>query len=417
MTLINKATRLFLIGSLISSIFGGILCYIFLKHILNKEATEQLLAEKNKVEKYVKIDGTVPENIFSLSDSIWSKSVVVATPLQIRDTTLYNMQEHHELDYREMSFCVNTQTGLIQIHIRKALYESEDLTEALLIAFAALIVLLISMLFLMNYVLSRTIWKPFYETLNLVNTFKINQAEPISFNKTQITEFTTLQTYLLNLTNQVRRDYQNLKTFTENASHELQTPLAVIGSNLELLIQDKNLTESQLQQINSLIESIGKLSKLNQTLLLLTKIENRQFADLQEIDISATLIQKLNLLDAWIQHKSIEVVLAIKPAIYLQINKYLLDVLLNNIIGNAIKYNLSEGKLLVELTSSYLLLKNTGHPLSLTTEQLFERFQKDSAASDSLGLGLAIVKQICDTYQFQVSYSYLDNWHTLKVSF
>lgn len=417
MTLINKATRLFLLGSLISSVFGGIFCYLFLKNILSKEATEQLLSEKNKVEKYVKAHKKVPEYIFSLSDSLWSQPVKFYTPQQITDSSLYNSQEHERFEYRKISFCVETSNGYFQIHIRKALYESEDLTEALLVAFAALIVLLVSMLFLINYVLSRTIWKPFYETLSFLSSFKVSQIEPISFNKTEITEFETLQTYLLNLTNQVRRDYQNLKTFTENASHEIQTPLAVIGSNLELLIQDKNLTESQLQQINSLIESLGKLSKLNQTLLLLTKIENRQFVDLQKIDISATLIQKLNLLDVWIQHKSIKVELDIKPAIYLQINKYLLDVLLNNIIGNAIKYNLSRGKLIVELTSKFLLIKNTGNSLSLPSEQLFERFQKDNSSSDSLGLGLAIVKQICDTYQFTVSYSYIDNWHTLEISF
>jgi signal transduction histidine kinase len=103
--------------------------------------------------------------------------------------------------------------------------------------------------------------------------------------------------------------------------------------------------------------------------------------------------------------------------ISIQINEYLLDVLLNNLLGNAIKYNLIGGKFHVELNERNLIIKNTGNALTMPTEQLFERFQKDSSASDSLGLGLALVKQICDTYGFQISYIYENQWHSLSIVF
>lgn len=417
MKLINKATRSFLIACLIASIAGGVLCYVILKKILEEEDTERLYIQKTKFEDFVKTNGKLPENDLPFLDRFWVYPIKNYLPVELKDTVLRTNSPQRSLELRQIAFCVKTDKGYYQIKIRKALYESEDLIEALLAAFAGLMVLLVGMLFFANYRLSRSIWKPFYQTLDLLQTFKITQKESLAFEKSDISEFQTLQKNLFLLTEQVRREYQSLKSFTENASHEFQTPLAVIGSNLELLLQDNNLTESQMQQIGSLIESLGKLSKLNQTLLLLTKIENRQFETAKSINLSEAIFEKLNLLDVWIQHKNLVVENHISPNISIQINEYLLDVLLNNLLGNAIKYNLIGGKLYVELNEHNLIIKNTGNSLIMPTEQLFERFQKDSSASDSLGLGLALVKQICDTYGFQISYIYENGWHILRVGF
>jgi signal transduction histidine kinase len=418
MKLINKATRSFLIACLIASIAGGVLCYVILKKILEEEDTERLYIQKTKFEDFVKTNGKLPENDLPFLDRFWIYPIKNHLPVELKDTVLQTSPHRHGgLEIRQIAFCVKTADGYYQIKIRKALYESEDLIEALLAAFAGLMVLLVAMLFFANYRLSRSIWKPFYQTLDLLQTFKITQKESIIFEKSDISEFQTLQKNLFSLTEQVRREYQSLKSFTENASHEFQTQLAVIGSNLELLLQDNNLTESQMQQIGSLIESLGKLSKLNQTLLLLTKIENRQFEAARNLNLSEAIFEKLNLLDVWIQHKNLVVENHISPNISIQINEYLLDVLLNNLLGNAIKYNLIGGELDIELKERNLIIKNTGNPLIMPTEQLFERFQKDSSTSDSLGLGLALVKQICDTYGFRINYIYENGWHILSVVF
>lgn len=417
MTLINKATRSFLIACLIASIAGGVLCYVILKKILEEEDTERLYIQKTKFEDFVKTNGKLPENDLPFLDRFWVYPIKELVPVELKDTVLRTSSPQRELELRQIAFCVKTSDGYYQIKIRKALYESEDLIEALLAAFAGLIILLVGMLFFANYRLSRSIWKPFYQTLDLLQTFKITQKEALVFEKSNILEFQTLQKNLFSLTEQVRREYQSLKSFTENASHEFQTPLAVIGSNLELLLQDNNLTESQIQQIASLIESLGKLSKLNQTLLLLTKIENRQFEIAKSINLSEAIFEKLTLLDVWIQHKNLVLENHILPNISIQINEYLLDVLLNNLLGNAIKYNLIGGKLYVELNERNLIIKNTGNSLTMPAEQLFKRFQKDSSASDSLGLGLALVKQICDTYGFQISYVFENGWHNLIIFF
>lgn len=417
MTLINKATRSFLIACLIASVVGGVFCYIILKEILEEEDTERLYIQKSKIENFVHNFDKLPENDFPILDRFWIYPINAPQSVILKDTVLRSSNQKMGLELRQISFSVKTSKGYYQIKIRKALYESEDLIEALLAAFAGLIVLLVGLLFYTNYRLSRSIWKPFYQTLDLLQHFKISQNESIFFEKSNITEFQTLQDNLFSLTEQVRREYQSLKSFTENASHEFQTPLAIIGSNLELLLQDSNLSENQMQQIGSLIESLGKLSKLNQTLLLLTKIENRQFEVAKNINLSEAIIEKLNLLDVWIQHKNLNLENQLLPNISIKINEYLLDVLLNNLLGNAIKYNTIGGTLHVELNERNLNIKNTGNPLSMPSEQLFERFKKNSSASDSMGLGLALVKQICDTYGFRISYIYENRWHTLKIDF
>jgi signal transduction histidine kinase len=417
MKLINKATRSFLIACLIASIAGGVLCYYILKRILAEEDTERLYIQKTKFEDFVTTNGKLPDNDLPFLDKFWIYPIKNALPVELKDTVIQTSPHHSGLEIRQIAFCVKTADGYYQIKIRKALYESEDLIEALIAAFAGLIILLVGMLLFANYRLSRSIWKPFYKTLDLLQTFKITQKEAIVFENSNILEFQMLQKNLYILTEQVRREYQSLKSFTENASHEFQTPLAVIGSNLELLLQDNNLTESQMQQIGSLIESLGKLSKLNQTLLLLTKIENRQFEAAKNINLSEAIFEKLNLLDVWIQHKNLNLENHVLSNISIKINEYLLDVFLNNLIGNAIKYNLIGGKLYIELNERNLIIKNTGNPLTIPTEQLFERFQKDSSQTDSLGLGLALVKQICDTYEFQITYIYVNGWHILCVVF
>lgn len=417
MKLINKTTRSFLFACLIASVSGGILCYVFLRKVLDDEVTEQLTLQKIKIEKLVEKNGALPDRFLTLLDSIWIKPSSAPVAVQIKDTTFFAGVEHEMLDCRQISFGIQTTKGYYKVTIRKTLYESDELMGALLIVFTGVMLLLVGLLFFVNYRVSRSIWQPFYKTLDLLQTFKITQKDPLVFNTTDILEFQTLQKNLFSLTEQVKREYQSLKSFTENASHELQTPLAVIGSNLELLLQDNNLTDSQMQQMGSLIEYLGKLSKLNQTLLLLTKIENRQFDTAQSIDFSVCLNEKLNLLDVWIQHKNLQVNTSIQPHVILRINEFLADVLLNNLLSNAIKYNQQEGEIVIELTWNFLLIKNTGMPPTIPTEQLFERFKKDSSHSESMGLGLALVKQICETYNFMVTYLYKNGWHIITISF
>jgi signal transduction histidine kinase len=166
------------------------------------------------------------------------------------------------------------------------------------------------------------------------------------------------------------------------------------------------------------MEAVRRLSKLNQTLLLLTKIENRQFSETETVNISEVLSKKLASLKPWIDQKEIILEESIVPNIKLNLNPYLLDVLFNNLMSNAIKYNRSSGGMLkVSLHKDSLKVSNTGERLTKGVKTLFERFQKGSDSQESMGLGLAIVEQICETYDYRLNYDYQDSCHLFKIEF
>jgi signal transduction histidine kinase len=417
MKLITKASHIFLITCSIALVIGTFLGVIIFKRIMSDEATEHLLNQRLKVENYVLQNKQLPTNQFTLSDSLWFTSESSIKGYELKDTLFYNYIEAEPLMYRKISFGVVSNGNKYTASILKPMYETEDLTEAIVLTLFGIVLLIVSALFVTNYLISKRLWQPFHQTLESLSGFKITQRDSLVFAQTDVSEFNQLQEQLSDLTNKVRSDYQSLKSFTENASHELQTPLSVIGSNLEMLIQDENLTENQLKQISQLIDSLGKVSKLNQTLLLLTKIENRQFATTEKTDLSEVLENKLALLHTWVNHKSIDVKTVILPDVCIHISPYLLEILLNNILGNAIKYNTHNGKLNIHLSDDKLVIENLGAKPDYSTEEMFGRFRKGRSNGDSLGLGLAIVKQICETYQFEVSYNYTNDFHSLTIQF
>ncbi|GHB60636.1 sensor histidine kinase [Persicitalea jodogahamensis] len=431
MKLIHKATRSFLLASLLVAGLGGVFCFFLLKKIFSEEATEQLYAQKEKLTAHLHETRQVPENWYSLTDSLVVEKVNGPVIEVLTDTVLANPLEPGEmLDYRILVFGVSTSAGIdspnlvppdrpqyYKVTIQNPLYETEDLSRAVFLIFAGLIAALMVALLMVNYWLSNRLWQPFYQTLAKLGTFKISEVEPLEFPTSSTTEFQTLQKNLDQMTSMVRQEYASLKTFTENASHELQTPLAVISANLEQLLQAPNLTPLQFEQIGGLLDTTARLAKLNQTLLLLTKIENQQFATRERIDFGQLLHEKLMLWETLIQYKGLSLTHRISSGVEILVNPYLADVLLNNLLTNTIKHNLPEGKIDIELSSKKLAIRNTGRPPTVPVEQLWERFRKDSPNPDSLGLGLALVAKVCETSGFRANYSFEGDWHSLEVVF
>ena len=275
--------------------------------------------------------------------------------------------------------------------------------------------LLIVTLVLVNYRIARRLWQPFYQTLQTLATFQSGQPNPLVFAPTKTTEFGQLQTQLSQLTEQVRREFRRLKTFTENASHELQTPLAIIQAKLEALAQDETMTSHQSGQLGTLLDAVGRLTKLNQTLLLLTKIENRQFVATGPLVFADLIAHKLAFLSEWIRHKQLRISQQLDPAVRVAMDPYLADVLLNNILSNAIKHNSAGGQLSLVLTPLGLTVSNTGDAPAQSPKKLRERFQKADLRSDSPGLGLALIDEIGQTYGFAVHYHFAMGWHYLTI--
>jgi signal transduction histidine kinase len=192
--------------------------------------------------------------------------------------------------------------------------------------------------------------------------------------------------------------------------------LAIIRSKLELLINQPNLTEKNASLIADITEANDRLSQMNRTLLLLAKIENNQFPETEQVDVSELLKKIIEVFKGHYEDlPGFNTV--IENTLVLQVNRVLIDVLISNLIKNAIEHNQPKGNINISLSKNILTIKNTGPALTVSPQDLFERFKKGSHQTKTTGLGLALVKQICNLYHFTVTYDYDEGWHRVIVIF
>jgi len=275
--------------------------------------------------------------------------------------------------------------------------------------------LLLLILVITNRYVLNGLWQPFFATLHQLKAFNVADDSGLNLKITRIDEFKELNDAVLMMASKVKDDYQNLKGFTENASHEMMTPIAVVISKLDTLIQDETLSAEQYAQITGVYSPISKLSRLNQSLLLLVKIDNQLIHDVVMLDLKDIILEKLNQLQELIQNKGITVTFHPYEK-EMSLSKSLAEILIGNLLINAIKHNYNGGEIHIELNRQKLIFKNTGDKTPLEEHKIFERFQK-STASEGTGLGLTIVKNICHSFGFEISYYYKESLHWFEVDF
>lgn len=288
--------------------------------------------------------------------------------------------------------------------------------NGIFMVFAWTFIFLISMVILLSEVISGYFLAPFNATLKSVKRFTIDQKANIKFQKTNTLEFQELNRFLKKMTKRAQKDFIAQKEFSENASHELQTPIAVIKAKIELLLQS-HLDEQQLIKLTSMLEELEKLSKINQSLTLLIKLENFEHKENSYIDISALIEETSIFFSDLIVMKNIKVTKNIKKGVLINMDENLIRILLNNLFSNAIRHNFVGGEIKIEISDSKLQIKNTGNPPLVPTEELFGRFKKSNQSFDSIGIGLAIVKKICEIFDHSIHYYYISSFHILEIQF
>lgn len=263
--------------------------------------------------------------------------------------------------------------------------------------------------------LSRYVLSPFRNTMKAVRNFDITRKEKLQLPSTTTREFMELNAFLKEMTDKAIKEYTSVKEFSENASHELQTPLAVVQSKLELLAET-DITEKQAFLIADMQNAIEKLTRINRCLTLLTRLENLEFKH-SEINFCRVTREVLEMYSDRIDLKQLEVKSNIGKGIAVTIHPTLGEILVTNLVSNAIRHNIEGGSIEMELTNERLFIANTGLPPDLPEKELFSRFRKSNQSAESTGLGLAIVKQICQACNFEILYRYADGWHQIQVSF
>ncbi|MDR3714132.1 MAG: HAMP domain-containing sensor histidine kinase [Puia sp.] len=283
-------------------------------------------------------------------------------------------------------------------------------------SFKWILLLLLIMVAISARLISKYILAPFKRTLKVIQSFDLKKRQPLRLPQTQTDEFRELSGFLQKMTDKALEDYQLLKEFTENAAHELQTPTAILRGKLELLMES-DIRDEQAILIAEMQNSLEKLSRINSSLILLARLENQEYVAGQPIDFSEFLRETLAFFEELIQMKSLTLRTHIAEHVLLPINRSLADLLLTNLLSNAIRHNTLHGNIEVILSRSGLVISNTGNPPGGPTAELFQRFKKGNQSADSVGIGLAIVKQICDLHNFNIQYKYVYNQHILEILF
>ncbi len=410
MKFLTKINRNYLVlfgATLILLSFSG---YFILQSILKENTEEKLLSSAALVEKQIEESGQMP-NLQPLVEVMEVSAQPVNHP-KFSEEIIFNETETEQEAFIEYSNIIKVNDKYYSIKLREASVESEDLAASI----AASIFILLLAAFLIAYFITRklnkTTWTVFEHNLKAIEDFDFRAKNTLQLSSSGIEEFDRLNLVVNNLTDKLKRDFQALKEFTENASHEIQTPLAIASINLEQILQQE-LNEESFTKVVTAINALKRLSKLNQNLLLLTKIENNQFANNEFIDFNDLIKRKIQEFEPLLLQKKIKLDLSLQSGFNVNMNVQLADILINNLLSNAVNHNIDSGFITISLQDNELKVCNTGAPNKFDNETIFQRFVKGN--SKSHGLGLAIVKQICETNNLTIQYTSND-FHCFTLS-
>jgi len=421
MKLINKTILNYLFISIPLMIVAGIVSYFLIKNELRDGMDETLDRERLNVEKLIE-SLKEPANTYLGYDSL-SYIKVMDKNFEMKDTysdtgIYITKKKKRELrNYRTLKCTYTFNNANYLITLSRPTIEEEELMDSLFSAFCIIITFFVFSFFIVSWLLSKRLWRPFYNTLSKLGKYDIKNHATTNFQMEKTTEFNQLNIELNKMTDKIHNDFIQQKEFTENASHEMQTPLAVVRANLSILMQSPNLQEPEMNSLEAIENTIKKLTSLNKTLILLAKIENNQYHESAEVNFKEKLESSLDLFSDLIQAKNIKTEIQLDPNVSVKMNPSLADILINNLMQNAIRHNSEGGNIRIALNSKSFTVSNGGEPLSITEKDLFVRFKKNDDSKDSLGLGLSIVKSIVNLYDMEIRYVYSDRYHNFVIYF
>lgn len=417
MKLLVKVTFLFVLISSIVFLIGA----VFTFNAMNREITyEERLFLEERLQytvgfiKHKKPDRPlVREKLIIIPlDSVIEETSPLFSDTLVTHATLERIEPHLKLDVIK-----KVDGRSYRITLYDLIIEEDDIIDAVRESMVKTYLLLLVVSLILSLITSYFVFRPFQGMLAAIRNFSIAQSADLVLPPSTTSEFKKLNTFIGEMTRKAQQDYQSLKEFSENASHEIQTPLSIAQGKLELLMESNSLNEEQLELIYSAQYALRRLSRLGNSLSLLTKIENKEFSDFSKVDMSSMVNGLLADFKELMELKSIAITAEVKPDVMVLGNQVLLEILVTNLLNNAIRHNYQDGNIALSLEDKILKVKNTGTPYSGNTESLFLRFKKGTENPDSSGLGLSIVRKICEEHHFLIKYQTIGEHHELIVRF
>ena len=296
-------------------------------------------------------------------------------------------------------------------------FEKEDLREAVANWILFLyIVLLVTLLTVCIWVFYRSL-RPLYTLLNWLDSYLPGKQHGPVPNDTRIPEFRRLNEAAAQAVERSEQLFKQQKQFIGNASHELQTPLAVCNNRIEWLLDNTELTEEQMEELFKTKHTLNYIVRLNKSLLFLSRIDNGQFTDSRPVEINSIVKRLLDDYKEIFSHYEAQISLEEQGRLTITMNETLAEALVSNLLKNAFIHNKEQGHVRVTIQTNSLTLANTGQTEPLDSEHIFERFYQGSKKKESTGLGLAIAEAICRQYGLHISYRYQNKEHIFRLQF
>jgi len=395
----------------------GFLFYQTLGQYINRQIEDHLYEELLEVKDFAHVKNILPSPEGFDDVIVEYKKIhrLTNSHRSFADTNFYNPKKKHNESARYLKTQLVLNGQPYEILIISSKFERQEQIKSIILIILLPVIALLLILWLVNKILIRRMWSPFRQLLTNIKAFNINQEKVFEPIQTNIEEFKELNKAVLEVSLKVKSDYKEIKLFTENAAHEMMTPLAVINSKLDTLLQSNSLGKEESEILSDLYKATSKLTKLNQSLLLLVKIDNNQLQAREEINLKTLIEEKLGYFQELIQKRNLNIQSELAEFI-IYANRSLVEILVNNLFSNAIRHNYDGGSIRITLTEDNLDFSNTSTQMGLDPLNIFERFYKDNA-SDGTGLGLAILKQVCIRKNYQLSYCYQREQHHFKIVF
>lgn len=400
----------------------GFLFYGMILHEIDDETDDSLENYKDLIIRAALADSSLLKDHVDMLTRYYIREVSAeeARPDddEFYDSTVYIDMEMEDEPVRGLrTWFMTSDHRFYELTIETSTLEKEDMVQTILWSISLLYLSLIGCILIVIHLAFRRSFKPLYKLLDWLKHFHLGKDNPPLHNPSRIEEFGILSATVEESSRRSNALYQQQKQFVENASHELQTPLAVCLNKLELLGEHPDCTESQLREIASLHQTVGRVIRLNKSLLLLSRIDNKQFPDTREICLNAPLRDLLESFSQLYEHKAVRLEIDDRVPLICTMNESLAATLLTNLVKNAFVHNMEEGRIRITTARQTLEIANTGPDTPLDTDILFNRFARQSGRKESTGLGLAIVKSIADLYAIHITYAFQTGLHVFRLTF
>lgn len=406
------------------AVFAAWACvfYLMILHEIDDETNDSLQNYKELIIRSVLADPTLLKDHVDIMTRYYIRQVPAEEARldedEFYDSTVYIDMEMEDEPVRVLrTYFMTNDRKYYELTIQTSTVEKEDMIETIVWSMAILYLSLIGCILLVIHLAFRRSFKPLYKLLGWLKNFHVGKPlAPLDI-PTPIEEFGILAEAVRESSRRTNESYNKQKQFVENASHELQTPLAICMNKLELLSENPDCTELQFKEIAVLHQALNGIIRLNKSLLLLSRIENKQFPDTREICLNHLIKEMLEDFNEMYEHKAVHLSFEEKEPLVATLNESLASTLIANLVKNAFVHNYEEGSIRLSIDRRTLLIANTAHSGPLDTEALFNRFARQTRQKDSTGLGLAIVKSIADLYTIRIEYGYEQEMHSFRLTF